>query len=582
MSTRGRHAFLPGDDGHRRKLPLKPGGLLVWHTAEDGVRRASYDFGQLAVGPRLQREFAEVFAAQCSPTGAWKTLPSSRESWLVLLYFSRFLAEQDPVPESLGDLLPEIWAAWRLSRKPNSTGSRQIRKVARLLKEHPRVPEATRNLMKKRVPKEKSKETAYNNEEFDRIKLAAIQRFRPALHRIRANYQHLEDWRAGRIENGTDDWLVGEALNHLIRVGETPCYVGLGNRHRPDSRFTAALGSDRAEDTWMRLFMTTDEACALMILLIAAHGWNATPVIEMKVPDASPDAGNEGQVIYRVELEKRRRRQAARYETRNLADWGANSPGRLITHAIEATTPARETLKNVGSSTDRLIVWRLAQRRAVYGGGVAGLFAGHFHANVWRNWRHELGGGLSLNLRRLRKTVVIAHQRQPTQHSQDTHDGAYVLPDPRTHAAAQPAITDGVTDAIELARASFKAQISRADTEASKDTATTSCSDYTHSPFGEQGLPCRASFLLCTACPNAVITSRHLPRLAYLLQVLEELKAVLASEVWNQDWCEPYLRLWDLRQAPDFTEHEWNEALLDVSAQDREVIDQLVKKGFDA
>ncbi|WP_170109866.1 hypothetical protein [Streptomyces phaeoluteigriseus] len=189
--------------------------------------------------------------------------------------------------------------------------------------------------------------------------------------------------------------------------------------------------------------MTTDEGFALMILIIAAYGWNATPVVEMKVPDASPDAGNEGQIIYRVELEKRRRRPADRYETRNLADWGANSPGRLITHAIESTAPAREMLKNVGAPTDRLIVWRLAQRRAAYGEGTAGLFDGHFHANVWRNWRQELGGEGSLNLRRLRKTVVITHQRQPTQHSQDTHDGAYVLPDPRTHAAAQPVITTG-------------------------------------------------------------------------------------------------------------------------------------------
>lgn len=43
-----------------------------------------------------------------------------------------------------------------------------------------------------------------------------------------------------------------------------------------------------------------------------------------------------------------------------------------------------------------------------------------------------------------------------------------------------------------------------------------SCSDYAHSPFGEQGCPAGASFLLCTtllctACPNAVITPRHPP-----------------------------------------------------------------------
>ncbi|WP_326612279.1 hypothetical protein OG949_25720 [Streptomyces scopuliridis] len=229
------------------------------------------------------------------------------------------------------------------------------------------------------------------------------------------------------------------------------------------------------------------------------------------------------------------------------------------------------------------MVWRLGQRRAVYGEGPVGLFQGQsFMPDIWRNWREELGGGVSLNLRRLRKTVVIAHQRQPTQHSQDTHDQVYVLPDPRTHAEAQPVIAEGIAEAVERAHASFKAQISRADTDAAKDTATTGCSDYTNSPFGEQGLPCRASFLLCTACPNAVITPRHLPRLAYLLHVLQELRAVLAEEVWDHDWREPYTRLRDLRKAPDFTDTEWNDALDTATARDREIIDQLLKKGFDA
>lgn len=583
MSTRGRSASLPGDEGHRRKPPLEPGGLVVWHMAEDGVKKASYDFGKLAVPPTLQREFAEVFAVQCGPAGAWKTLPSSRESWLILLYFSRFLAEQEHVPDSLGELAPELWAAWRLSRTPNSTGEGQIRKIARLLKHHPRVPEETRKLMARRVPKGKTKETAYSNEEFDQIKLEATRRFRSALQRIRGNWQHLQDWREGRLDEGTDDWLVGEALDHLVREGETPFYIGRHDRQRTDPRYTEALGSDRSEDTWMRLFMTTTEACALMTLIIASYGWNATPVMELKVPDASPDAGGEGQIIYRVELEKRRRSQAMRYETRNLADWGAGSPGRLITHAIEATASARETLKNLGEPTDRLLIWRMGQRRAVYGEGPAVLFKGNdYLPDLWRHWREELGSGASLNLRRLRKTVVIAHQRQPTQHSQDTHDGVYVLPDPRTHADAQPVIAEGITEAIESARTSFTAQISRAETAAGKDTPTTSCSDYTHSPFGEQGLPCRASFLLCTACPNAVITPRHLPRLAYLLHVLEELKAVLAPDVWDQDWREPYTRLRDLRKAPDFTDTEWNDALEKTSTRDREVIDQLLKRGFDA
>ncbi|MEU6972886.1 hypothetical protein AB0A71_35260 [Kitasatospora aureofaciens] len=580
MSARGRRAPLP-DGEHRRRQPLEPGGLVVQHVAEDGVNKASYDFSQLAVGPRFQRELAEVFAVHTAPDGAWKTLPSSRESWLVVLYFSRFLASQDPAPQSLGELAPEIWAAWRLSRTPNSTGSRQIRKIARLLRDHPAVPEETRTLMTKRVPKEKSTETAYSAEEFDEIKLTATRMFRPALHRIRDNWQHLQDWRAGRFTEGTDEWLVGEALDHLVRTAVMPNYIGKGDHRRITSRYAKALGGVEPEKTWMRLFLSTSEACALMVLIIAAYGWNATPVMELKVPEASPDTG-EGQTIYRVELEKRRRSQPARYETRNLTDWGADSPGRLITQAIEATAPARMALEHLEAPTDRLIVWRMARWHGVYGESAAALFGGNLHAQVWRNWNKHLGDGKTLNLRRLRKTVVIAHQRTPTQHSQDTHDGVYVLPDPRTHTEAQPVIIAGVEEAVASAKASFKVQISRAETDAGSDTATASCSDYTHSPFGIPGLPCRASFLLCIACPNAVVTPRHLPRLAHLLHMLEELKAVLAAEVWDQDWREHYERLRDLRKAPDFTDTEWSDALNSISAKDREVIDQLLRKGFDA
>jgi hypothetical protein len=56
------------------------------------------------------------------------------------------------------------------------------------------------------------------------------------------------------------------------------------------------------------------------------------------------------------------------------------------------------------------------------------------------------------------------------------------------------------------------------------DTATGTCLDFTNSPFGTPGQPCTASFLDCLACPNAVATRRHLPRLAWLHRALDELR----------------------------------------------------------
>lgn len=504
MSRRGRKAALP-EDGHRRPDALVPGELVVRHVAEDGAKKATYDFGLLPVADVLQRELAEVFAAKAGPGGTWKSTASSREAWLILLRFSRFLAAQRPVPGSLSELSAKAWAAWRVSRTPNSTGRRQIRKAAQLLKDHPQVPGETRQLMAKRVGRDTVKETAYSETDFDKIKKLVVRKFRTALHRIRENQQHLQRWRDGKFAEGSDDWLVGEALNCLARTGEVPQYVGANGRRRGIHRYNRVLGGASAEHTWQRLFLTSEEACALIVLFIATYGWNAAPVTEMKVPDASPDAGNDQQAIYRVELHKKRRTAKTAYETRNLADWGAESPGHLIAQAIEVTEPARQALAHAGTPTDRLIVWRSARRTADEG-DTTELFDVGLRDNVWRNSRKALGGGVSLNLRRLRKTVVIAHQRTPSQHTRDTYDAVYLLPDPRTHAEAAPVISAGISEAIDVAQAVFQARVSRTETDAWQDTPTASCTDYRNSPFDEVGSPCRASFLMCTACPNAVIT----------------------------------------------------------------------------
>ncbi|WP_158991291.1 hypothetical protein [Streptomyces griseus] len=578
MSRRGRKAALPTGD-HRRPPVLAPGTLQVTHVAEDGVKKATYDFADLPVAEKLQRELAEVFAANAGPDGVWKSTASSREAWLILLYFSRFLAAQDPVPAALSEVSSTAWAAWRISRTPNSTGRRQIRKVAQLLREHPQVPEETRQLMTKRVSRDVAKETAYSDADFDKIKKFATRKFRTALHRIRDNQRYLQRWRDGEFTEGSDDWLAGEALDQLSRTGETPHYIGTDNRRRPVQRYTRALDGASGPLTWRRLFLTSEEACALIVLFIATYGWNASPVETMKVPDATPDAGNDKQTIYRVELHKKRRTAKTQYETRNLTDWGANSPGRLIAEAIEATEPARQVLARAGQPADRLIIWHLA-RKSPDAVDPAELFDTGLRNNILRSWPEELAG-LKVNLRRLRKTVVIAHQRTPTQHTRDTHDGVYLLPDPRTHAEAAPVISAGIGEAIDVAQSAFQARVSRAETVAGDDTPTASCSDYRNSPFGEAGSPCRASFLMCTACPNAVVTPRHLPRLAYLYEVLGELKAVLDAAVWDQDWRAPYLRLSGLRAAPDFTDTEWKDALGDVTAEEKAMIDQLLRKGYD-
>lgn len=97
------------------------------------------------------------------------------------------------------------------------------------------------------------------------------------------------------------------------------------------------------------------------MLLLTEHGWNLSVINRLKVPQAAPDAGSNGPRIYRVELEKHKRGAGRYFETRNLTDDEAASPGRLITQALEATVFARAAVHTLSPSTDRFLIWRCAK-----------------------------------------------------------------------------------------------------------------------------------------------------------------------------------------------------------------------------
>ncbi|MFE0723701.1 hypothetical protein [Streptomyces rochei] len=170
----------------------------------------------------------------------------------------------------------------------------------------------------------------------------------------------------------------------------------------------------------------------------------------------------------------------------------------------------------------------------------------------------------------------VLHRREPGQDTQDTHDRVYVLPEPQIREAAVPVIAAGALDAVASARRTvFAARLADQPQEGDRPTATAHCTDYEHSPFGPSGRSCAASFLLCTACPNARVTPAHHPRLAYLHQALTALRGVLDAAVWEADWAEAHARLADLRAR--LGEPVWKAALGTVTGEDRATITQLLQ-----
>jgi hypothetical protein len=209
-------------------------------------------------------------------------------------------------------------------------------------------------------------------------------------------------------------------------------------------------------------------------------------ISSLEVPMASPDQGEDGHPTYRIPLVKPRRGPGRHHETRNVADHGAGSPGRLITQALEATRFARAIVAELAPGTARLIVWRAenlgGRRPDQHAHRAAGAFRFGITAKAAADWAKAEGLEGS-PFRRGRRTVIALDRRESGQHSQDTHDRHYVLPDKRVQSGAVEVIAAGAEDAADRARrAVLIAQIRDTPGPGDAETATADCTSYHDSP----------------------------------------------------------------------------------------------------
>ena len=154
--------------------------------------------------------------------------------------------------------------------------------------------------------------------------------------------------------------------------------------------------------------------------------------------------------------------------------------------------------------------------------------------------------------------------------TQETHDNAYVAPDPRTREHARDTIPLVQGRIVRKARMKVLGPADAAAAPRSQDTAVVSCSDISHSPFAEPGELCPMSLRTCFTCPNAYMAPRHLP---LVLTYMSELKAAtrhLSNEEWQEVHGDTYVVLQDAIER--FTEAELNEARGSVTADDVAVV----------
>jgi len=358
-----------------------------------------------------------------------------------------------------------------------------------------------------------------------------------------------------------------------------------------------AAGMDAADPT---VFLTPREASAVVLLLAAERGWNRSVIETMTVPTARADAqdGREG-AIFITDLNKPRSGRSGRHRTASLGD-GAG--GDVLAAIIEATEPARRRLSEIGTPTERLIVYCNYWGTSVHVG-----LPVHEVGIAWaedEQLKDDGGAPLVPSARRLRKTLQVL-DRQPRQNSRAVHNRTYVATDETVRQDVAIAILGGQEHALQTAEATMAARVLDArlvklvatdpdtasrETGLSKntlidvvggrrETAAVACSDMHSSPWQAPGTLCRCSFLLCLTCGNAVATPQHLPKLVYLRQSLEALSSSIPEDVWRQHWAAHYARVHDVLASIGSAEEQANATVTDG---DRALIDELLTGRLDA
>jgi hypothetical protein len=548
--------------------------VVVTVTNQAGYPKA-FDFGELPVARPMQRSLGRAFAVL---SRGWTSHQSAAACWSKIQVFAEFLSQLEGPPDDLDGLTVAMLRSWRVRHIGTNTGKGVLVEVRQVLRKDPHLaggPVAEE--LARRIPRPTPSKQGYEEAERDRVVLAAQRQFRSAWLRIEENTRHLSRWRAGDMAEGSSEWRLGEVLDHLARTGDVPHTTHPSGRTTPTHYWL--LGGRGPAVTWGRLFLTRRELTALAVLLTDRFAWNLSVYDRLPAPTTTPSAGETDTVTYQVKIEKRRAGRGRWFSTENITDSGADSAGRLITQALEATSHGRALASHLKPGHDLLMTAHAHQRdplhRHLDRPAPVGPMIFGVSPQMAQKWAgdHGLGGS---PFQRMRRTTVTGEGR-PLQHTRGTHESVYVLPDRRVQRASRDVFEAGAREALELAQAAvFGGKITDVPDPEHEVTGTVDCEDQEASPWPAPEGGCGADFLLCLACPNAHVHPGHHPRLAHLHQQVLSLRSVLDDRAFREGWTAHLQRLEDLRGKVGLA--AWSGALARVTDTDRTVVQLLVKK----
>lgn len=273
--TADHHATAPlPASGYQRPSRRSNGGLAVTVVGEDGTDFGTYDFSDLAVPTGLLLPLIDGFEKATGSTGRWRAHASVHNAAYILRRFAVKVVELQPDIETIGELSPETWWAWRQWISEQNRWPGQINQSRALLHDTNGLADTTRRALNGRVSKPKQRQyEAYSRSEFRRVRAAGWRVVRTAAQRIATNLEHLDAYRAGeepddapRIQLSWVMWTRGQLLDEISRTGTFNLPSGLQPHQRAALR--RMLGITSRGHIAQAIYATSPEVAWLMITLV--------------------------------------------------------------------------------------------------------------------------------------------------------------------------------------------------------------------------------------------------------------------------------------------------------------------------
>lgn len=568
-----------------------------------------FDLSGWPVEPDLRLMFARCLEQAVGPLGACKSKSAATKSFYALRRFASVLADSDPPPATAGELAPHHFAALKLRSSP--TGLKELATVKKLLRLDPEAAFSAEFLgaLAKATGSAHADgpRDSYTDRELAAILNAARSEIRAARDRIRRAEKLLSRWRAGAVDEASPEWLRGQVLDHIAAHGHTPRRTQANGRVVSDGWLLQRAGFATVPAAMSQLFLTSWDAAAFLVLLACLTGQNKDTIGRSRAVHHRTDDGAtaaSGAVL--VDLQKPRRGKYKSEMTVPLADvpeWLGVS-GKTYEQGKELLSPLGTYLLAVElgqrgremANSDKLLCWFGDRGGGGVGGGLRAAYDGRTFESSRFAERHALvrddGSPMKLNFSALRLTYLRRHE-QPVAHSMRTHVRDYLMRDPNALPKHQEVIASVLQAQVIEARAAIRVRTMTAEeVEAAADdldgtarrmnlaptvlrsllsgqltTVLAGCSDHENGPY-TPGTSCRASFLLCTACPCAVALPEHLPVQVATHDALLARRADLPALDWAERYGAPWARLSELmarqpagaveRARESVTEDDWS------------------------